>query len=59
MDTLYPRIPSIGSLLAFGTILDSDEAPADLPNLKHPTTTMQASVTTANHDAFAEDHPEK
>jgi len=59
MDPLYPRIPSIGCLLAFGTILDPDVAPADQPNPKHSTTTMQASVTTANHDAFAEDHPEE
>ena len=56
MDPLYPRIPSLGSMLTFETMRDPNAAStSDAEQFAHA---MQASGVTAIHNTFTENPKE-
>jgi len=56
-NPFYPRIPSLGSLLTFGTV-HNDVAPVVQSDAEQFSHAMQASGVTAIHNAFTEDPKE-
>jgi hypothetical protein len=56
-DLLYRRIPSLGSVLTFGTV-HNDVAPAVQGDAEQFALAMKASGVTAVRDTLAEDRKE-
>jgi hypothetical protein len=56
-DPLYPRIPSLRSVLTFGTIYN-DAAPVVQSDVEQFTHAMEASGVTAIRNTFTEDPKE-